>query len=112
LTYVDYCLFFAREQSDIDAVIYDLRHNDQFQTFQLNIEESVVGFLGIFIERKEGGAIELLETGLIDRILTTLGLQNCRENSPEALADTMAVGVLHGIDVMVQMRSRRSQPSQ
>ena len=89
LTYVDDCLFFAREERDIDAVIDDLRNNEKFQRFQLNIEDDVAGFLGILIKRRDDGSIELLQEGLIDRILTTLGLQESRLNATPAESKTL-----------------------
>ncbi|GAX10397.1 hypothetical protein FisN_3Lu622 [Fistulifera solaris] len=90
LTYVDDCLFFARDVSDIDEVIYDLCHNEKYQRFQLKVEdESVAGFLGILIERKEDGTLELLQTGLIDRIVATMGLQDSRENQIPASPTTL-----------------------
>jgi hypothetical protein len=89
LTYVDDCLFFAREERDIDSVIDDLQNNEKFQRFQLKYEEEVAGFLGILIQRKEDGSIELLQEGLIDRILVTLGLQDCRTSATPAESKTL-----------------------
>ena len=89
LTYVDDCLFFAREERDIDAVIDDLRNNEKFQRFQLKVEDDVAGFLGILIKRHDDGTIELLQEGLIDRILTTLGLQESRSNTTPAESKTL-----------------------
>jgi histone deacetylase 1/2 len=43
---------------------------------ELNIESDVAGFLGILLKKKPNGTIELLQTGLIDRILRVTELEN------------------------------------
>ena len=76
--YVDDCLFFAPEESDIDDVISAIKNCNM----DLQVEDSVAGFLGVHIDRKmvknDDGIMEekitLLQTGLIDRIITALGL--------------------------------------
>lgn len=41
---------------------------------KLSVEDDVAGFLGILLLKKDDGTIELLQEGLIDRILTVMGL--------------------------------------
>ena len=72
ITYVDDCLFFARDISEIDKVISQLRK----QGMTLNKEEDVAGFLGINISKLPSGDIEMSQTGLIDRIISALGLED------------------------------------
>ena len=72
ITYVDDCLFFSKDIKEIDRVIDQLRK----QGMTLNKEEDVAGFLGINITRLESGDIEMTQQGLIDRIITTLGLDD------------------------------------
>ena len=81
LTYVDDCIFFARNTKSIDSLINSLRKApDKFKgkwdEFMLSKEEDYAGFLGIDISKSKHieGAIELLQVGLIDRILAVLGL--------------------------------------
>lgn len=83
LCYVDDCLFFAKDENDIDAVIQSLQRPEPTK-FDLTIEEDVAGFLGINLHRNEDGTIELLQTGLIDRILKVMGLEESRERSTPA----------------------------
>jgi hypothetical protein len=68
----------AKDESIIDALIEDLREpvNTDHDKFLLNKEEDYAGFLDIDIRPSthEEGAIELLQTGLIDRILKVLSL--------------------------------------
>jgi Reverse transcriptase (RNA-dependent DNA polymerase) len=71
ITYVDDCVFFAPNSADIDAMIDGLRAADM----ELNKEDDVAGFLGVKMNRSETGSIELLQTGLIDRIITAMGLE-------------------------------------
>ena len=76
--YVDDCLFFAPKESDINAVIADIKKCEM----DLQVEDSVAGFLGVHIERKKVTSadgivdekITLLQTGLTDRIISALGL--------------------------------------
>ena len=69
---MDDCLFFAKENKHIDEVILQLRN----QGMTLNKEEDVAGFLGISISKLPNGNIEMMQTGLIDRIVNTLGLDD------------------------------------
>ena len=69
LVYVDDCLLFGKDASDIDKMIASLK-----TTFDLNEEDNIAGFLGIKHNYLEDGSIQLLQDGLIDRIGTALGL--------------------------------------
>ena len=44
--------------------------------FNLNIKDDVAGFLGILLEKQPDGSIELKQTGLIDRIIKVMGLED------------------------------------
>ena len=96
LVYVDDCIFFAKEQKDIDHALASLKsthpkykhlsthssisssdHNKfKLSAFGLDIEEDYAGFLGINIHHHDDGSIELLQTGLIDRIIAGLNLDD------------------------------------
>ena len=79
VTYVDDCLFWARHDADIDKTIANIKAKGM----DLQVEDSVAGFLGVHIDRftetNEDGSsaekIRLLQTGLIDRIIGALGLE-------------------------------------
>jgi hypothetical protein len=83
LCYVDDCLFFAKCDDDIMGVIESLRKPEP-TPFELNIEDDVAGFLGILMNREENGSIELNQSGLIDRILRVMGLEDSHERSTPA----------------------------
>ena len=78
MCYVDDCIFLAKEKEDINNLINRLRNpeNEEHDAFLLNEEEDYAGFLGIDIRSSKTveNAIELLQIGLIDRILKVLGL--------------------------------------
>jgi hypothetical protein len=86
---VDDCLFFAKCDDDIEAVIESLRKLEP-TSFELNIEDDVAGFLGILIHHEENGSIELNQSGLINRILKVMGLEEPHERSTPA--DKKGVG--------------------
>lgn len=79
--YVDDCIFFAKDQKDIKAIIKSLREppkDKDWDTFLLSEEEDYAGFLGIDISpcKETPGSLELLQTGLIDRICVALGMDD------------------------------------
>ena len=74
LIYVDDTLLFARNQEDIDEVLYKLVEE---QGMALEVEDSVAGFLGVLIKpNKEDGSVELVQEGLTDRIIKALGVED------------------------------------
>jgi Reverse transcriptase (RNA-dependent DNA polymerase) len=83
LCYVDDCLFFSKDEANIDAVIASLQQEEPTK-LDLNIEDDVAGFLGILMECQEDGSIELKQAGLIDRILAIMGLEDSKEKSTPA----------------------------
>ena len=78
LTYVDDCCIFHKKESVIDAFLKDLEspEDKSLHSFQIRVESDYAGFLGIDIHRNEDGTIELLQIGLIDRILAALNLED------------------------------------
>jgi Reverse transcriptase (RNA-dependent DNA polymerase) len=86
LTYVDDCLLFSPNEQDITDMISRLRTEAQME---LNVEDDVAGFLGVKMDRKEDGTIELLQTGLIDRIIDAMGLEGANPKATPA-----AIGAL------------------
>ena len=74
ITYVDDTLFFARNMSNIDEVIEKLRHQEKMT---LEVELDAAGFLGVSLKHDEkAGTVILRQTGLIDRILEALGVED------------------------------------
>ena len=73
LIYVDDTLLFARNQEDIDEVLYKLVEE---QGMALEVEDSVAGFLGVLIKHKEDRSVELVQEGLTDRIIKALGVED------------------------------------
>ena len=69
LVYVDEALFFVPERSFIEEVIWKLRQID----LELEVEDSVTGFLGIHKARNsERGIVTLIQRGLAKRIIDAL----------------------------------------
>ena len=67
LVYVDDTLLYAQDEKDIDEVLYKLVEE---QKMQLEVEDSVAGFLGVLIKKNEqDGSVELAQEGLTDRII-------------------------------------------
>jgi hypothetical protein len=86
LVYVDDCLFFAPKPESIDAAIEKLRARGM----DLHYEDDVAGFLGVHIDRRDDGTIELTQTGLIDRIILALGLEGATPRSTPADCGALA----------------------
>lgn len=72
LVYVDDTLLFARSRADIDEVIAGLRKQD----LDLEEEDDVAGFLGVLVNRHTNGSIELLQEGLIQRVIDALQIDH------------------------------------
>ena len=72
ICYVNDCLFFAREESNIVAMIEDL-HKD----FTLDIKEEVIQFLKIEHTHTPEGKLKLVQTTLIEKTLAFCGLSDC-----------------------------------
>jgi len=72
LSYVDDCLFIAPDELDIQNMIESLRKDE----LTIIVESDVAGYLGVDIHQHDDGTIELLQTGLIDRILDALHLND------------------------------------
>lgn len=86
VVYVDDCLFFSRSQNSIDASIEKIKETGM----DLNVEDDVAGFLGVHIQHHENGHIELTQTGLIDRIISAMHLDDA--NIKLTPAPTEALG--------------------
>ena len=71
IVYVDDFLFWAKDEKDISELAMRLREEEM----DLEQEDDAAGFLGVRLEKSESsGLIEMKQTGLIDRIIETLGL--------------------------------------
>ena len=87
--YVDDCLWWSTEQNYIDKVIKKVKEN-----MDLEVEDSVNGFLGISVDHKIGEdgnpEIHLTQKGLIDRVITALGLDSAHSNGVKTPAPDKA----------------------
>lgn len=73
LVYVDDTLLYAKNEKDIDEVLEHLRTKEKLT---LEEESTVAGFLGVDIKRNtDDGTITMTQTGLIDRILEALHVE-------------------------------------
>jgi hypothetical protein len=81
LVYVDDCLFFARDKSQIQNYIKEI----QDAGFELTIEADVYAFLGVeFALDSDTGKISLTQTGLINKIIKMADLENANPKSTPA----------------------------
>ena len=90
ITYVDNCLFWSKDEKSIHTVLDKLKDKNSDDHLELNIEDDVAGFLGIHLKKHDNGSIELLQTGLIDRILRVTNLEEASKKPTPA--DTTALG--------------------
>ena len=73
LCYIDDCIFFSKDNEQLEKEVQDIKDAE----LDLNAEDDVAGFLGVLLTRNEDGTILLTQTGLIQRILDAMGLENC-----------------------------------
>ena len=70
LFWVDDCIFYSKDATSIDKLIDNLKED-----FLLEKEEDMAGFLGLHMDRSKSGTVTLMQTGLIDRILTVMYME-------------------------------------
>jgi hypothetical protein len=94
VAYVDDILFWSRDENDITELMVTLRGAG----LMLEKESTAAGFLGVDIKvlaaDKDGRTtkMELTQTGLIDRIITNLGLDD--KNQYGKFLDTLVLILL------------------
>lgn len=71
IIYVDDCLIFTKTDAILDDVIMKLQEN-----FNLTSQGDVGAFLGIDIRRTSTGHLELVQSGLISKIIAFVGLES------------------------------------
>jgi histone deacetylase 1/2 len=87
LTYCDDCLFFHKDQQTIDKIIERIRK----EGLSLTVEDDVFSFLGVQVTKNtETNEVELLQTGLIDKVLRLCKMTDC--NAKETPAMTTPLG--------------------
>ena len=84
--YVDDCLFFAKDNSDIDKLVESLRENEECE---LNYEDDVAGFLGVDITKLDDGRIKMTQIGLTKRVLELCNMENCNSKPTPAACDPL-----------------------
>jgi hypothetical protein len=81
LTYVDDCLFFAKEQSQIDDLLEAIRTKSDLQ---FTIEDDAFTFLGVQLHKHDDGMVEFLQKGLIEKVLKHCKMTECNTKSTPA----------------------------
>jgi hypothetical protein len=71
VVYVDDCLLFFKTDATLDALNASLK-----QDFIMTVERDVGAFLGIDIRRHSDGGLEMVQPGLIQKIVADCGLQD------------------------------------
>ena len=72
LFWVDDCIFYAKDDSSINAIISSLKDE-----YLLKRDEDMAGFLGLeVIRNKDKGTITLIRTGLINKILIATQMED------------------------------------
>jgi hypothetical protein len=72
----DLCIV-AQDEATVDAFLDRLKGQD----LEFSKEDTLTEYLGIKLHRDQTqGTITLTQTGLIDKVVTTLGLTNCKPN--------------------------------
>jgi hypothetical protein len=81
LTYVDDCLFFAKDKQQINDLLESIQ---QKSNLQFTIEDDAFTFLGVQLKTHDDGTVEFLQTGLIDKILKHCNMTECNTKSTPA----------------------------
>ena len=96
VVYVDDTIITGPDSTAIDDLIRNLgvAEEEQVHTFQLRDEGEVGAFLGIQIERNHDNTFYLTQTGLINKVLVTAGMENSK-----ATVQTPAATTPLGLDI-------------
>jgi hypothetical protein len=81
LTYVDDCLFFARDKRQIDTLLDAIKSKSKLQ---FTIEDDAFTFLGVELKTHNDGTVEFLQKGLIEKILQHCNMTQCNTKSTPA----------------------------
>ena len=80
VVYVDDVLFFCPDSEAMEDVINELQQ-DSFELMREKVgDDYAYNFLGINI-LQEGGRIKKTQPGLINKVLTTVGMENCNAST-------------------------------
>jgi len=86
IVYVDDTLFFSPKEEYIEEVITGLKSCE----LELEVENSVAGFLGVHIDRREDGTIKLTQEGLVKRIIEVLKINDKPRKFTPAAAEPLS----------------------
>jgi hypothetical protein len=81
LTYVDDCLFFAKDKRQIDELLESIRTKSDLK---FTIEDDAFTFLGVELKTHSDGTVEFLQKGLIEKILKSCNMTECNTKSTPA----------------------------
>jgi hypothetical protein len=81
LTYVDDCLFFAKDKSKIDELLESIRTQSNLH---FTIEDDAFTFLGVELKPHDDGTVEFLQKSLIAKILKSCNMSDCNSKSTPA----------------------------
>ena len=70
---MDDCCFYSPKEEYIDRLLSDLKNKCGLD---LNVEDDMAGYLGVHIDKRDDGKLELTQKGLTDRIINALGLES------------------------------------
>jgi hypothetical protein len=85
VVYVDNLIFWSRDVANIDRVAMELCELG----VALEQEDDTAGFLGVKMERDSNtGLLEMKQTGLIERVIEALGLDDGYARGKHAPAET------------------------
>ncbi len=86
LVYVDDCLFFGPDLTEIDKVISDLKS----QNLSLTVEDDdAYAFLGVDVEPNNNGGYTMTQKGLIEKVLKTTELTDSKPQATPAIKEPL-----------------------
>ena len=79
LVYIDNVIWVAPDQTQIDKVLESLKDE-----LEMTVEGDIMAFLGINFKCLPTGAVEILQLGLTEQVLKTMGMQDCNPDCTSA----------------------------
>jgi hypothetical protein len=84
IVYVDDLLIYSKTDAPIDDLIAKLKSDGIW----IRKEDSAAGFLGVDMKENPDGSLTLTQTGLIDRVISALGLHASYSSKKDTPAET------------------------
>ena len=92
VSHVDDCLCWFKDDKTFNKLIKTFKDDGDEFNWEMTVEQDVTAFLGIQILQKKDGRYKLIQTGLINKVLNTTGMEDCNSKPAPCSGDGKPLG--------------------